>query len=55
MNVVRTGLANASQVQIVDGVQPGDLVILPGSVDLVDGLAIAPTAPPTIAVQLGSN
>jgi len=48
MTVVQTGAADDKQVEITRGVQAGDLVVLPGSVDLADGDAIAPanTPPP---------
>ena len=55
MNVVRTGVANIAEVQIVEGIQPGDQVILPGSIDLTDGLAVAVAPPPTAAIQPGTN
>ncbi len=55
MNVVQTGIANPTEVQILSGVQAGDLVILPGSIDLADGLAVAPTSPPTAAIQTGTD
>src|SRR5205807_1797550 len=51
MNVVRTGVANIAEVQILEGIQPGDQVILPGSIDLTDGLAVAVAPPPTAAIQ----
>jgi membrane fusion protein (multidrug efflux system) len=55
MNVVRTGVANIAEVQILEGIQPGDHVILPGSIDLTDGLAVAAAPPPTAAIQPGTN
>ncbi len=55
VNVVQTGIANAAEVQILDGIQPSDQVILPGSIDLADGLAVNSTSPPTAAIQPGTN
>jgi len=49
MVAVETGLTDDRNVQILNGVQANQLVILPGSVDLADGDAIqaapAPAAP----------
>src|SRR6202011_2077528 len=47
MNVVQTGIATPAEVQILGGIQAGDQVILPGSIDLADGLAVTPTSLPT--------
>ncbi len=55
MNVVQTGIANPAEIQILDGIQAGDQVILPGSIDLADRVAVAPTSPPTAVLQPGSN
>jgi len=49
MQIVNIGLSNASAVQITSGVQPGDTVILPGSITLSDGESIVAAGPPTTA------
>ncbi len=46
MSAVRTGIGNAAQVQLTDGVQPGDLVVLAGAVVLSDGLPITVASSP---------
>ena len=48
-------MPNIAEVQILEGIQPGDQVILPGSIDLTDGLAVAVAPPPTAAIQPGTN
>ena len=45
MVVVRIGLSNGSEVQILKGVQPGEQIILPGSLNLADGDTVAAASP----------
>jgi RND family efflux transporter MFP subunit len=40
---VRTGRRNANRVEIIDGVKPGDVVILKPGGDVVDGVAVRAT------------
>jgi HlyD family secretion protein len=44
MTVVQTGASDDKNIQITQGIQPGDLVILPGSIDLADGDIVAPAS-----------
>ncbi len=58
MNTVRTGLSDDRNVQITAGVEAGDRVILPGSLDLAEGDAViaAASAPPTpVATPKGGS
>ena len=49
MQLVNIGLSNPTAIQITSGVQPGDTVILPGSITLSDGESIVASTPPTTA------
>ncbi|MBV8087601.1 MAG: efflux RND transporter periplasmic adaptor subunit [Chloroflexi bacterium] len=45
MAVVQTGLSDDKNIQVASGVDAGQMVILPGSIDLADGDAVAPASP----------
>ena len=47
MQIVSIGLSNATAIQITSGVQPGETVVLPGSITLSDGESIVASAPAT--------
>ncbi|MHB8620312.1 MAG: efflux RND transporter periplasmic adaptor subunit [Chloroflexota bacterium] len=44
MNVVKTGLSDQKNTQILSGIKIGDKVILPGSINLAEGDAVTPAA-----------
>jgi len=45
MVTVQTGLSDDKNIQVTKGVAAGDMVILPGSIDLADGDMVAPASP----------
>lgn len=53
---VRMGVSNNSQTEIVQGIQPGQLVVVVGNENLADGqrVAIASTAPASTPVATPS-
>jgi RND family efflux transporter MFP subunit len=46
MTTVQTGVSDDKRIQVASGVDVGQMVILPGSIDLADGDAVTPASPP---------